>query len=110
MDDARTSMGQVLVCKGHDIRRPMKPLISYIRVSTSQQARSGLGIEAQREGLTRFAEAEGFEIVAEFVEVETGKGSDARDRRPQLSAALQKPAPYVALLPSASSIGFRETF
>jgi hypothetical protein len=74
----------------HDIRRPMKPLVSYVRVSTSQQARSGLGIEAQREGLARFAETEGFEIFAEFVEVETGKGSDALDRRPQLSAALAK--------------------
>ena len=62
----------------------MKPLVSYIRVSTSQQGRSGLGIEAQREALERFADAEGFEIVAEFVEVETGKGSDALDRRPQL--------------------------
>ena len=68
----------------------MKPLVSYIRVSTSQQGRSGLGIEAQRDGLARFAEAEGFEIVAEFVEVETGKGSDALDRRPQLSAALAR--------------------
>ena len=68
----------------------MKPLVSYIRVSTSQQGRSGLGIEAQREGLAQFAEAEGFEIVAEFVEVETGKGSDALDRRPQLSAALAR--------------------
>jgi DNA invertase Pin-like site-specific DNA recombinase len=68
----------------------MKPLVSYIRVSTSQQARSGLGIEAQREGLARFADAEGFEIVAEFVEVETGKGSDALDRRPRLSAALAR--------------------
>ncbi|MGB8900834.1 MAG: recombinase family protein [Methylocella sp.] len=68
----------------------MKPLVSYIRVSTRQQGRSGLGIEAQRDGLARFAETEGFEIVAEFVEVETGKGSDALDRRPQLSAALAK--------------------
>lgn len=68
----------------------MKPLVSYIRVSTSQQGRSGLGIEAQREALERFADAEGFEIVAEFVEVETGKGSDALDRRPQLSAALAR--------------------
>ena len=68
----------------------MKPLVSYIRVSTSQQGRSGLGIEAQREGLARFADAEGLEIVAEFVEVETGKGSDALDRRPQLSAALAR--------------------
>ena len=68
----------------------MKPLVSYIRVSTSQQGRSGLGIEAQREGLARFADAKCFEIVAEFVEVETGKGSDALDRRPQLSAALAR--------------------
>jgi DNA invertase Pin-like site-specific DNA recombinase len=65
-----------------------KPLISYIRVSTSQQGRSGLGIEAQRESLRHFANAEGFVIIREFVEVETGKGSDALDRRPQLKAAL----------------------
>ena len=36
-----------------------------------------------------FAKAEGFEIVAEFTEVETGKGADALDRRPQLKAALK---------------------
>jgi DNA invertase Pin-like site-specific DNA recombinase len=47
-----------------------------------------LGIEAQRASLARFAEAEGCEILAEFVEVETGKGADALDRRPQLAAAL----------------------
>jgi DNA invertase Pin-like site-specific DNA recombinase len=34
------------------------------------------------------AETEGFQIVAEMVEIETGKGSDALDRHPQLSAAL----------------------
>lgn len=47
-------------------------------------------IEAQREALTRFLGGERFEIVAEFVEVETGKGSDALDRRPQLAAALTR--------------------
>jgi DNA invertase Pin-like site-specific DNA recombinase len=61
---------------------------TYIRVSTAQQGRSGLGIEAQRQALQQFAQAEGIEILGEFVEVETGKGSDALDRRPQLSAAL----------------------
>jgi DNA invertase Pin-like site-specific DNA recombinase len=66
----------------------MKPLIAYIRVSTAAQGKSGLGIEAQRAALIRFADAEGFTIVAEHVEVETGKGSDAIDRRPQLAAAL----------------------
>jgi DNA invertase Pin-like site-specific DNA recombinase len=68
----------------------MKPIIAYIRVSTSQQGRSGLGIEAQRGALVRFARDEGFEIVSEFVEVETGKGSDALERRPQLAAALAR--------------------
>ncbi|MBR0800640.1 recombinase family protein [Bradyrhizobium jicamae] len=65
-----------------------RTLITYIRVSTSQQGRSGLGIEAQRQALTHFAQAEGFTVVREFVEVETGKGADALGRRPQLKAAL----------------------
>jgi DNA invertase Pin-like site-specific DNA recombinase len=63
-------------------------VITYIRVSTSQQGRSGLGIEAQRQLLRQFAKSEGLELAREFVEVETGKGSDALDRRPQLKAAL----------------------
>ena len=67
-----------------------KPLIGYVRVSTSQQGRSGLGIEAQREALERFAASEGFELTRVFVEVETGKGSDALERRPELAAALNK--------------------
>ena len=68
----------------------MKPIVAYVRVSTNQQGRSGLGIEAQREALSRFAQSEGLDLAAEFVEVETGKGSDALDRRPQLAAALAK--------------------
>jgi DNA invertase Pin-like site-specific DNA recombinase len=66
----------------------MRTVVTYIRVSTSQQGRSGLGIEAQRTALVQFAKAESFEIAQEFIEVETGKGSDALDRRPQLKAAL----------------------
>jgi DNA invertase Pin-like site-specific DNA recombinase len=65
-----------------------KPLVAYLRVSTKEQGRSGLGIEAQREAVARFAAVEGFKVAAEFVEVESGKGSDALDRRPQLAAAL----------------------
>jgi DNA invertase Pin-like site-specific DNA recombinase len=68
--------------------KPLKPAITYIRVSTAGQGKSGLGLEAQRETLMRFAEIEKFEIADEFVEVETGKGADALDRRPKLSAAL----------------------
>jgi len=60
----------------------------YIRVSTTQQGRSGLGIEAQRRALQHFAQTEGIEVLGEYVEVETGKGTDALDRRPKLKAAL----------------------
>ena len=66
----------------------MERAVAYYRVSTKQQHRSGLGIEAQRAAVTRFAESEHLTIVAEFVEAETGKGADALDRRPQLAAAL----------------------
>ncbi len=71
-------------------REKLKPLIGYVRVSTAQQGRSGLGIEAQKEALERFAAAEGFTLVRMFVEIETGKGADALDRRPQLAAALSE--------------------
>jgi DNA invertase Pin-like site-specific DNA recombinase len=64
------------------------PLIAYLRVSTTAQGKSGLGLEAQRDAVQRFAATEGRQIVGEFVEVETGKGADALDRRPQLAAAL----------------------
>jgi DNA invertase Pin-like site-specific DNA recombinase len=47
-----------------------------------------LGIEAQRHTLGQFADTERFMVAREFIEVETGKGSDALDRRPQLKAAL----------------------
>jgi DNA invertase Pin-like site-specific DNA recombinase len=66
----------------------MQQAVAYYRVSTARQGRSGLGIEAQREAVRRFAEREDFDLAAEFVEVETGKGADALDRRPQLAAAL----------------------
>ena len=66
------------------------PIIAYIRVSTDKQSKSGLGLEAQRDAIARFAASEHLEVVAEFVEVETGKGADALDKRPQLAAALRK--------------------
>jgi DNA invertase Pin-like site-specific DNA recombinase len=66
----------------------MPGLVSYLRVSTTAQGKSGLGLEAQREAIQRFAQAEGLTISAEHVEVETGKGSDALDRRPVLREAL----------------------
>src|SRR3954465_15699198 len=64
--------------------------VAYFRVSTEKQGKSGLGLDAQRGAVGRFAAEHGHEIAAEFVEVETGKGADALDRRPQLAAALKK--------------------
>jgi len=66
----------------------MENVIAYLRVSTRQQQRSGLGLEAQRATIVRFASTESLTILGEYVEAETGKGSDALDRRPQLAAAL----------------------
>jgi DNA invertase Pin-like site-specific DNA recombinase len=66
-----------------------KPLIAYYRVSTQKQGKSGLGLDAQQDAVARFAAAEGFAIADEFMEIETGKGADALDRRPQLAAALK---------------------
>jgi DNA invertase Pin-like site-specific DNA recombinase len=66
----------------------MKPAIAYLRVSTNGQGKSGLGLEAQRQAIACFAEAEGFALVGEFTDVETGKGTDALGKRPQLARAL----------------------
>ena len=65
-------------------------MIAYYRVSTDGQGKSGLGLDAQRDAVTRFAASEGLEIAGEFIEVETGKGADALEKRPQLAAALRK--------------------
>jgi DNA invertase Pin-like site-specific DNA recombinase len=66
------------------------PIIAYIRVSTDKQGKSGLGLEAQRDAIAKFAASEFLEVAGEFIEVETGKGADALDKRPQLAAALRK--------------------
>jgi hypothetical protein len=77
----------------------MKPLVSYLRVSTAKQGRSGLWIEAQREVLTRFAEAEGFIVVEEFIE-----SRPARVPVPSNTArAWRQPSP----LPVAPSVPSR---
>ena len=65
-----------------------RPVVNYFRVSTERQGRSGLGLEAQRERCLAFAAQNRLVVADSFTEVETGKGSDALDRRPQLAAAL----------------------
>lgn len=62
---------------------PLKPasrFVAYYRVSTAQQGRSGLGLEAQREAVRVFIGGGSGALAEEFTEVETGKNAD----RPQL--------------------------
>jgi len=57
--------------------------IAYYRVSSARQGESGLGLEAQRDTISRLAKHG--PILAEYTEVESGK---RHDNRPQLLAAL----------------------
>jgi hypothetical protein len=65
------------------------PFVAYLRVSTDAQGERGLGIEAQRAAVARFAAEQGCEVVAEFVEVASGAGADALSKRPKLAEALR---------------------
>ena len=68
----------------------MSGIVAYYRVSTQRQGRSGLGLEAQRKAVVAYAAGHGLAIADEFTEIETGKGSDALDRRPVFAKALLK--------------------
>jgi len=62
--------------------------VTYYRVSTQKQGKSGLGLEAQRKAIEDYLNGGNFEVLEEFVEVETGKGSNALARRPVLKEAI----------------------
>jgi DNA invertase Pin-like site-specific DNA recombinase len=68
--------------------------ISYLRVSTQRQGRSGLGLEAQRHAVAEHLNGGSWKLIKEFVEVESGKKS----ARPQLEAALAACRLYGATL------------
>ena len=68
----------------------MTQAIGYCRVSTAEQGKSGLGLDAQRTAIGAFAAREGFHIDFWYTEVQSGKRvSDTLDERPQLQAALK---------------------
>jgi DNA invertase Pin-like site-specific DNA recombinase len=58
--------------------------ISYLRVSTTRQGQSGLGLEAQRRAVTSFLSSGNSKLLGEYVEVESG----SHDDRPKLAEAL----------------------
>ena len=58
--------------------------VSYLRVSTDKQGRSGLGLEAQRVAVESYLNGGRWTLTAEYVEAESGKRSD----RPKLAKAL----------------------
>lgn len=65
--------------------------VAYLRVSSREQGKSGLGLEAQKDAIERFCEAEGTTVTDWFTEIESGKRvSDTLSKRPQLAAALNR--------------------
>jgi DNA invertase Pin-like site-specific DNA recombinase len=69
-------------------------VVSYLRVSTTRQGRSGFGLEAQRQAVDDFLIGAHWRLIKEFVEIETGKKAD----RPELLKAFQACRRYGAKL------------
>src|ERR1700730_14762435 len=59
--------------------------VAYYRVSTQKQGRSGLGLEAQQRAVRDHLDRTNRKLVAELVEIESGKKPD----RPKLAEALK---------------------
>ena len=65
--------------------RAARRFVAYYRVSTDRQGRSGLGLEAQRRAVTDYLNGGAWELIGEFVEIESGKRAD----RPELVRAME---------------------
>jgi DNA invertase Pin-like site-specific DNA recombinase len=63
-------------------------VIAYTRVSTAEQGKSGLGLDAQKEAIARFVEREGLNLVETYSEIESGKGETPLQHRKQLRDAM----------------------
>lgn len=66
----------------------IKLFVAYYRVSTQKQGNSGLGLEAQENAVANYLKEHDCELVMAFTEIETGKGANALNKRPQLRIAL----------------------
>lgn len=58
--------------------------VSYLRVSTDKQGKSGLGLEAQRKAVADYLNGGDWSLVSELVEIESG----GKAARPKLAEAL----------------------
>src|ERR1700730_16018268 len=67
----------------------MQAAIGYLRVSTREQGRRGVGLAAQRHEVERFASQEGLEVRSWYQDIQTGGGADALLLRPGLAQALK---------------------
>jgi DNA invertase Pin-like site-specific DNA recombinase len=63
---------------------PTSKFVAYFRVSTVRQGKSGLGLDAQRAAVMAHLNGGRWKLIAEFVEIESGKRAD----RPKLAKAL----------------------
>ena len=66
-----------------------KKFIAYFRVSTQKQGQSGLGLEAQKHAVSNYLKDSVFTLASAFTEIETGKGANALEKRPELRKALE---------------------
>jgi|CXWL01.1.fsa_nt_gi DNA invertase Pin-like site-specific DNA recombinase len=73
---------------------PNGNFIAYYRVSTTRQGESGLGLEAQKQAVTNYLNGGDWKIIAEFVEVESGKNNN----RPKLAEAIALCKKHKAML------------
>lgn len=67
-------------------QKPTQKWVCYFRVSTNKQGQSGLGLDAQRNSVTRYIAGKGGVIISEFTEIESGKKAS---NRPALNEAIE---------------------
>ena len=60
-------------------------IVTYLRVSTARQGKSGLGLEAQQKAVADYLSTGQWNLLEDFVEVESGKNS----KRPKLLEAIE---------------------
>lgn len=84
----------------------MKKFVSWRRVSTKQQGKSTLGLEAQRDIINHFVNVENGELIADFCEVYTGKDLNGCT---ELRKAIEFAKANDAILIIAKSDRFRNT-